>query len=318
MKKMLYILSLVVFTSYFSASSAQTNHNIALRFAASCSGLTTYSPYTNITEGTTYTLADWTLTGIYAQVQPIYDAIKGSSFVIESGALNEDIRIEWYLYNVDCTNGHYLPNGPLTETVFNGYFVVYHNDNGTWTPVEPYPFSNGKKAIISIKNSTGFQTLLTGITGGALELGFSFYNKSTHTCDLTGLSLEFPSPLTDTTKFWVVSAAHFSNIVGGNKNQIAGIDDRISNVPSAFGLKQNYPNPFNPSTMIEYSLPQKSNVELNVYNILGVKVATLINSSKEAGTYKVEFNASELSSGLYIYELKTNKATISHKMLLLK
>ena len=83
-------------------------------------------------------------------------------------------------------------------------------------------------------------------------------------------------------------------------------------------LKQNYPNPFNPATTIEFSLPERSYVELNVYNVLGVKLATLVRGEKEAGTYSVKFNASKYPSGLYIYELQTDKFKQTKKMIYMK
>lgn len=88
--------------------------------------------------------------------------------------------------------------------------------------------------------------------------------------------------------------------------------------PATFELSQNYPNPFNPSTVIKYSVPAVSNVTLSVYNIIGQKVATLVNEVKQAGTYEVKFDASSLSSGLYIYKLETPGQTITRKMTLLK
>jgi len=317
MKKMFYILFLLFISSSFLSLHAQ--HNISIRLGVNCSSGIVYGPSTDITEGTLYTVGDWTIPSAYASIQPIYDAIKGSTFQLESGALTEDIQIDWILYNMSCTNGTYLPDGSLTEVVFNGYFLVKHQVSGVWTPQEPYAFNNNKSAILSIQNTSAFQSLIGNVlTGGALQLAFSYYAKSTNTFTYSGLTYTPPSPIDDPNGFWVLRAAHFSNIVGGNKNQITGVNDIVNSVPTEFGLKQNYPNPFNPSTLIEYSIPEKSYVELNVYNILGVKVANLVKSSKEAGIYKVEFNGSELSSGLYIYELKTNKATISRKMLLLK
>ena len=89
-------------------------------------------------------------------------------------------------------------------------------------------------------------------------------------------------------------------------------------LPTGYELKQNYPNPFNPSTNIYYSIPKKSNVSIKVFNIIGQEVADLVNGAKEAGTYTVSFNAADLPSGIYLYELKTDNFTAIKKMLLLK
>jgi hypothetical protein len=90
------------------------------------------------------------------------------------------------------------------------------------------------------------------------------------------------------------------------------------NAPDKYSLNQNYPNPFNPGTSIEFQLPQKSFVTLKVYNILGVEIATLVNEEKPAGIHKINFNASELSSGMYIYKISAGKFEKTMKMLLLK
>ncbi|MGE5440637.1 MAG: T9SS type A sorting domain-containing protein, partial [Bacteroidota bacterium] len=79
-----------------------------------------------------------------------------------------------------------------------------------------------------------------------------------------------------------------------------------------------YPNPFNPSTVINYQIPKASKVTLKIYDMLGKEVTTLVNEYKEQGRYSVEFNASRLPSGTYIYEIRTNDFVKSGKMLLLK
>ncbi len=101
-------------------------------------------------------------------------------------------------------------------------------------------------------------------------------------------------------------------------NGLVGVNDEISAMPKEFFLAQNYPNPFNPVTVISYSLPIASNVSLTVYNTLGQKVAVLENNFKQAGTYKVSFDASKLSSGVYIYTLRAGKFVASKKLVLLK
>jgi hypothetical protein len=88
--------------------------------------------------------------------------------------------------------------------------------------------------------------------------------------------------------------------------------------PLEFALNQNYPNPFNPNTVIEYSIPQSGFVILAVYNLLGEKVASLVNELKEAGRYEINFDASDLASGIYVYNLKSGSFNSVKKMLLMK
>ena len=90
-------------------------------------------------------------------------------------------------------------------------------------------------------------------------------------------------------------------------------------IPDKYALEQNYPNPFNPSTKIEFSIPEDvNNVTLTIYNALGQRVAELVSSKMEAGKYNYVWNASEVATGLYIYELRTDKFVSVKKMILLK
>ena len=90
-------------------------------------------------------------------------------------------------------------------------------------------------------------------------------------------------------------------------------------IPAEYALEQNYPNPFNPSTVIEFSLPENvGNVKLSIYNALGEKVAELVNTALTAGKYQYQWNAQNVATGMYIYELRTDKFVSVKKMLLLK
>jgi photosystem II stability/assembly factor-like uncharacterized protein len=88
--------------------------------------------------------------------------------------------------------------------------------------------------------------------------------------------------------------------------------------PIEYALEQNYPNPFNPSTMIKFSLPEASDVTLIIYNTLGQKVTELVNTKLDAGRYSYQWNASNVSTGMYIYELRADKFVSVKKMILLK
>ncbi|MCB9248880.1 MAG: T9SS type A sorting domain-containing protein [Ignavibacteriales bacterium] len=92
----------------------------------------------------------------------------------------------------------------------------------------------------------------------------------------------------------------------------------LKQLPTGFELTQNYPNPFNPTTKINFQIPSAQNVSLKVYNLLGQEVATLLNEQMGAGVYEVGFDASQLSSGVYIYSLKAGSFVASKKMTLVK
>lgn len=87
---------------------------------------------------------------------------------------------------------------------------------------------------------------------------------------------------------------------------------------NGFSLSQNYPNPFNPRSTITYTVPEASFVRLTVYNLLGQPVASLIDGRVQAGTHRVEFNATGLSSGVYVYRMQSGAYTETRRMLLLK
>ena len=98
--------------------------------------------------------------------------------------------------------------------------------------------------------------------------------------------------------------------------------ENFLSMPMEYALEQNYPNPFNPTTIIEYSVPnvvtrRGVSVQLKIYDMLGNEVATLVNEQKSAGSYKVNFDASNLASGVYLYRLKTSSGLIMTKKLML-
>lgn len=102
---------------------------------------------------------------------------------------------------------------------------------------------------------------------------------------------------------------------------VVSVEDE-QDAPSEYSLKQNFPNPFNPYTVIEYTIPEQTNVKLKIYSMLGEEIATLIDEYQNAGNYKVSFNLSGInspaSSGIYFYTLTTDTKSFTRKMLLLK
>jgi hypothetical protein len=103
-----------------------------------------------------------------------------------------------------------------------------------------------------------------------------------------------------------------------SQTQITGLKNEPGLIPIVWKLEQNFPNPFNPSTTINYQISKPGLVTLKIYDILGREIATLINENKVAGFYEINFDASKLASGIYIYQLKSNNFVSSKKMILLK
>ena len=119
---------------------------------------------------------------------------------------------------------------------------------------------------------------------------------------------------------YVVNAGHSGPLKWDSASVnivLTDVSDNFSN-PNEFKLFDNYPNPFNPTTIIRYSVPEVSFTSLKIYDALGNEVSVLVNEIKSAGTYDTEFNASNLSSGIYFYTLQAGSFSQTKKMLLTK
>ncbi len=99
---------------------------------------------------------------------------------------------------------------------------------------------------------------------------------------------------------------------------ITAVEDDQTTIPTVFKLEQNYPNPFNPSTIIKFGVPEKSNVVINIYDILGSEIVTLVNEEMNAGWYQKSFNANGYSSGIYLFRMEAGNYVNTKKMILLR
>jgi hypothetical protein len=113
---------------------------------------------------------------------------------------------------------------------------------------------------------------------------------------------------------FALSENHMITVTG-----TSSVDHKIGNgIPEHYSLDQNFPNPFNPATVIRYNLPERADVNLSVYDVAGRLIETLVNGSREAGSYEISFNAANLSSGLYFYRLEAGSFSQMQRMLLVK
>jgi len=184
-------------------------------------------------------------------------------------------------------------------------------------------------AMVSVSvNDLAIQITVSGTTGkvaGELVDGAGTVVASNNGTNTNPFTLTAPGPGN-----YTVNAGHASPLRWDSTSvniTVTDVGDYSSN-PSEFKLYENYPNPFNPSTIIRYSIPEASFTSIKIYDALGKEVSSLVNESKSAGTYEVEFNASNLSSGIssrggyasgvYYYTLKAGSFTQTKKMILTK
>jgi hypothetical protein len=155
----------------------------------------------------------------------------------------------------------------------------------------------------------GVAPVASVVPGGDMRLTMIHFDPRTLQPDVYRAALRIRSVTLDTAivlplELTVISASAPQPVPGG--------------IPAAFALHQNYPNPFNPTTTIRYDLPREGQTRLAVYNLLGEKVAELVNERQAAGRYEVRFDAAALPSGMYFYRLESGSFVKSAKMIVMK
>jgi uncharacterized repeat protein (TIGR01451 family) len=211
-----------------------------------------------------------------------------------------------------------------------------------WSSVMRSLTPNGSAYNLSGFNSVRFEASGTGV----LTLLFNLtntqnYNYYSYNINLTGENKVYTVNFNDLKE--ILGGTHTAidpskiNMIGfqlskANNTGVSAFNFEVKNiafllgttgvnqtqVPTEFSLSQNYPNPFNPSTLIEFSVPRKDNMNLTIFNILGQKIVTLVNDAMEPGVHKVTFDASHFASGVYIYRLTGSSVNITKKMILTK
>ncbi|MBL1215592.1 MAG: T9SS type A sorting domain-containing protein [Ignavibacteriae bacterium] len=213
-------------------------------------------------------------------------------------------------FNIHCTSA-----GPI---IIESYSVV--NINNTTVGLGDFTLRNNGsvktirnvKAKLKTENSCVTEIYLNNTSFGDIgpgeskteQFGFAFY----HSCSgLVEFELEISS---NGIVYWRDSLTIDLSPTD--------VENEISNQPKDYVLEQNFPNPFNPTTSISYSIPKQSHVNLKVFDVLGNEIAEIVNEEKPIGTFEIEFDASNLVSGIYFYKLRAGGFVETKKMIFLK
>jgi len=242
--------------------------------------------------------------------------------------------------------------------VYGGFAYIYKTTDGGLTWFNQFISSNNHFfGIYFINNQTGYACTLGGTIYGTTNGGIDWITKLTGNNN-TLFNIKFPdintgfavgvngrilkssnsgmnwnlqvlpgnvSPQTiffklnfrNTTSGWAIGDGG-TILKTTNSGEPLGIQQISNSTPVVFKLSQNYPNPFNPSTTIEFDLPKSTYTRLIVYNLIGKEVEVLVDKDLSRGSYKVDFNNSNISSGVYYYKLTTNEFSDIKKFVLLK
>ena len=204
--------------------------------------------------------------------------------------------------------GTYDPNG--------GGEVYRSTNNGTsWTEVNNGS-AGGSVYAFAVSGSNIFAaTQVFDLTGGiylSTNSGTSWIPKN------QGISVAPTTRALLIANNYIFAGIDENSVWRRAYSDIIGIQNISTEVPSSFSLKQNYPNPFNPATNLEFEIADPGYVSLKIYDLLGKEVVTLVNEKLNPGTYRFEFEADNLTSGVYFYRLSSGDFTDTKRMMLVK
>jgi hypothetical protein len=221
-------------------------------------------------------------------------------------------------------NHNYLKCQYVSDAPNNQAGVFYQAEsilNSIFDGVDIINFDNGSQGTINVR----YPDVLTGINGGLNCLQYSNVTNQ-----FAGTSFEGIFPNAAVPGKVILVGFPFESIYPEEKRNIflsnvisffnmpVGISEDVTSNLGTFQLYQNYPNPFNPTTRISWQSPSSGWQVLKVFDVLGNEIATLVDEERETGYYSVEFDASNLSSGIYLYRLKTENYIAEKKMIILK
>lgn len=200
--------------------------------------------------------------------------------------------------------------------------VVNDASYGNFTD-NKFLFAKNYTLTVTPGNSTAvvasFNANLTGLGGGAAVVFASGFLNPGANGNGPAFGIFAALPNGSVVAFPAATPSPMVEIEADEESALAAELNRSTSIlPESFELSQNYPNPFNPTTTISFALPKSSQVSLTVFNILGQEVARLVDGTMPAGTHQVNFDASNVSSGIYFYRIQTDEFSEQKKMVLLK
>lgn len=257
----------------------------------------------------------------------------GTQYTIAQGAVDTTRRAEIIASREDDPNNKVIvvfekKSSPTINT-YDLYEAV--RDNNVWTAYSTWVVPDENKwpsmYIAKITGSQNFRAAFeqSGEGNAAPRLiKYKGYNGSTWSQsftfsdgDVTGLQKPEVGDIDGSTSISAFVGASYMGVYFDNESWTpTSVETELT--PVAFSLEQNYPNPFNPATMIKFSIPEASNVSLKIYDVLGNEVSNIVNGQLDAGQYEYNFNATNLSSGIYFYKLEAGNFVDTKKMILIK
>ena len=202
---------------------------------------------------------------------------------------------------------HGSSDAPTVDVVARGVATLV--DDAAYGDITSYIAVPPATYTLDVTDASGtnvvatFAADLSGLTGGAAQVFASGFLTPGNNQNGPAFGLFAALPNGDVVEFLPVTGIE---------------EDLLDGTINSFELEQNYPNPFNPTTTIRYAIPQTSEVSISIYNIAGQKVASLVNERKNAGAYTIDFNASQLPSGVYFYQINAGEYISARKMVLSK
>jgi len=221
----------------------------------------------------------------------------GTPGAVNIGGLGAVLTAGSDLGNTTVERYHSAANGSGNSGILRRYNIIPGQNNSALNATLRLYYDESE---LNGLNESGFQLYKSADgTDNSWTLIGGTVNSAENYVELTGVT-DF--------SFWTI----------GDIGSTLPVEKDEDYIPSEYALHQNYPNPFNPSTAIKYALPSESDVKIEIFDLLGRKLAEILNEKQSAGVYSINFDASEFSSGIYLYRLTANGTILSKKMILLR